>query len=1202
MRTLSRLAGLVLAVLLLAGIAASQGSQSGGISGSVKDTTGAVINGATVTITNNATKSVERTAVTTSDGLFSATLLPPGDYTVAVKAQGFKAYSGLVTVSLNTTSRFDASLQVGAATEVVEVTASAVAVNTESAVTGTPIDSATLKALPLPVPNFLFLLSLSAGTAGEMPDVRNANRGIVDINVNGQRTSNNSVSLEGINVNDFNLAHFDTIPLPNPHTIEEFNVATSLYDASSGSKGGGAVGLVFKSGTKDWHGEAYWQHRNDWLNANDWFTNQVGGPRGKFLQNVLGFSGSGPVPFVGGNFFGNVQGLRARNAVSGASLTTVNTPIFPTNPDGTTSAALLATGPFGVTAGTVDPTALNVLNDKNNYYGGTFLIPRPGQPGCIATSATNLKCVFSKVAPVSDTQYTTVYDRSFFGGKSKVSGRWFYDNGNTNAPFGTASSLAFPQLAIQKNRFATISLTQEISNRQLNVFRFGFSRFLSTFAPNDIVNLSDIGASRPNSSTVPGVYQVAVTGAFSLGTGVNDERGTVSNTFDYNDTWSIILGKHTLKAGGGATRYQLNRFNRFAIRGSLGFNNIHDFLVGQIDTLQAASGDPQRYFRATDFGAFVQDDYKVLSNLTVNLGLRWDSFEFSHDLFERTTVFDPSLVPKSNPFLFASDISLAGLTGTPGVGSCGARTCRTNGNFGPRAGFSWDPFRDHKTVVRGGYGIYYQRLSNQNFLQGSLGPPFFVQLVQNTPGTTLANPLPGQPASGAVATAFIPQNSHFAGVGIPGNTITTNGDPNDPRNFPLFKNDAGQYCSGFALPGTPSNQIATNCSINLASFSSVPPSPKAPYNQQWNFGVQRDFGKGWTLEADYVGSHYLRGLGIYEPFMAALASPSTPINLTDSNGASYTINTNTVNNEPLRVSALGLSRRKGARVDGNVGFAVYHSGQFTLSHHFQKGLYFQTAYTWSKEIDNVSGSQSTDELNATQAGQLGANLLNFGNQNPALNRAIGDFDRRHRIVFSYVYDLPVPKNGIWGTQAFQGWSISGINTYQSGLPFSVTDGFGGRGFGGGTSTGILTCGSIASAYTPGSVQSQIANGLGYLNPTCFASTPMVTNSSCVVSGVVQTPCPATQLGNATAPTGFGTVPRNAFRGPFQQNWDLGLAKHFRLHERHSLDFRVDAFNVLNHPSFRQPSFVGITAPTTFGQITSTVNPPRLLQLNAQYSF
>src|SRR5262249_10525625 len=155
--------------------------------------------------------------------------------------------------------------------------------------------------------------------------------------------------------------------------------------------------------------------------------------------------------------------------------------IFPTNADGTTSAALLNPA-FGVTA---DPTAVNILNLKSSYYGGTFLVPRVGQPNCKATSATVLNCVFSGVAPVVATQYVVSYDRPFFGGKSKLSGRWFFDNGNTNAPFGTASQLGFPQSRVQNNRFATITHTQEISNRQLNVFRFGFSRFLSTFAPTD---------------------------------------------------------------------------------------------------------------------------------------------------------------------------------------------------------------------------------------------------------------------------------------------------------------------------------------------------------------------------------------------------------------------------------------------------------------------------------------------------------------------------------------------------------------------------------------------------------------------------------------------------------------------------------------------------------------------------------------------
>ena len=203
------------------------------------------------------------------------------------------------------------------------------------------------------------------------------------MNVNGQRTSNNSISLEGINVNDFNLAHFDTVPLPNPNTLEEMKVATSLYDASQGSKGGGALGLVIKSGSKDYHWEGYWSHRNDALNANEWFRNANGvSKRARLLQNVFGGSASGPVPKLGGFWFFNYQGVRARNGLDplGSSLTpTIQN--FPTNPDGTTSAALIAPA-FGLTAAQIDPIAINILNQQSTLYGGSFLVPRSGSAGC----------------------------------------------------------------------------------------------------------------------------------------------------------------------------------------------------------------------------------------------------------------------------------------------------------------------------------------------------------------------------------------------------------------------------------------------------------------------------------------------------------------------------------------------------------------------------------------------------------------------------------------------------------------------------------------------------------------------------------------------------------------------------------------------------------------------------------------------------
>ena len=348
MRSFLRLlgSGLVLSLLLVAS-AFGQASQTGGISGVVTDQTGGLVKGATVEIVSEGTGKSVRSLTTGDDGAFTTSLLPPGMYRIEITAPNFKkAVIAAVQVSITETTRQAVSLQAGRIEETVNVEATPSLINPNGPSTGQAVDAATLRTLPLASPNFLFLLSLSTGVSGEPTDVRTAGRGTADVTVNGQRTSNNSVSLEGINVNDFNLAHFDTVPLPNPSTLQEMKVSTSLYDASQGSKGGGALGLVIKSGQKDFHWEGYWQHRNDALNANEWFRNaqpSLNGKRARLLQNVFGGSASGPVPKVGGFWFFNYQGVRARNGLdpNGSALSpTIQK--FPTNADGTTSAAPIA--------------------------------------------------------------------------------------------------------------------------------------------------------------------------------------------------------------------------------------------------------------------------------------------------------------------------------------------------------------------------------------------------------------------------------------------------------------------------------------------------------------------------------------------------------------------------------------------------------------------------------------------------------------------------------------------------------------------------------------------------------------------------------------------------------------------------------------------------------------------------------------------
>ena len=1212
--------GLVV-VLLFVATAYSQGSQTGGITGVVSDPQAALVKGASVDIVEESTGRTVRNVVTGDDGGFSATLLPPGTYRLEVAATNFKKHvvQG-VRVSIAETTRQDIILEVGKVEEVVNVEAAPSLINAASPVTGQGLEAATLSRLPLASPNVLFLTSLSTGTASEPVDVRGSGRGNLDVNVNGQRTTNNSVTLDGINVNDFNLAHFDTIPLPNPNTIQELKVATSLYDASSGSKGGGALGMVLKSGQKDFRGELYWSHRNDALNANEFFRNAAGlRKRARLLQNVFGGSASGPIPWAGGFWFFNYQGVRGRNGLdpAGATLNPLIQAI-PTNTDGTTSAALLATS-FGLTPAQIDPIAVNILNLRSDIYGGEFFIPRLGQGGC-ATSPTggaigNFRCVFSKIIPVVDNQHMINYDRSWRGGADTISGRWFWDNGSAARPFGSAGSLAFPSASVQNNRFLSITHTHQFGANKVNELRAGFSRFISSFIPEDLVSLGDIGATRPNEGEVPGVYFLSLTGLFSFGTGVNDERGTISNNYNLSNTFSWITGKHSLRFGGEGTQYQLNRFNKFAIRGALTFGAtssgvpppagtsltqwqlmrcgldtndcgaMQNFLRGRITAIQSAAGDPARNFIATDYAAFVQDDYRFSPRLTFNLGLRWEAMSYGRDKLYRGGIYDPSLLAQGqNPFLFPDNVNLGGVTGTPGVSDCALDRCLEKDNFAPRLGFAWDIYGDQKTVLRGGYGVYYQRLSNQNILQGSLAPPFFVQLIDNraVPAAfQLQNPLGVQPPSAGLTT-FLPQIARFAGLRIlPGAPPGTTLNVNDPFVGPIFVNEDGQRCANYG--GT-----APNCVINLASFASATRTTYTPYTQQYNLTLQRELWNGWAFEAGYVGTRYIGGLGIWDPHLATLASPSSPITVTDTNGVTHTITANTVANEELRHQVIGLSRKRGARYTDNIGQGTYHSGQFTLSRRLNRGLYFQAAYTWSKTIDNVSGSMSTDELNATRAGQAGANVFN---NFPNGNRAIGDFDRPHRFVLTYSYDLPVRKDSFFDNQFFKGWSISGIVTYQSGLPFSVTDSTSGGAFGnagGGTATLSGQCTSIDQFYTTGPIGSRLN---AYLNVNCFRTAVNVPNLGVDAAG-----------NPAAGVTAYGNVPRNAFRGPFQQNWDFSITKKFTLAENHSFQFRTEIFNLWNHPVFRFPSAVNIGTPSTFGQITETAVPARLIQFSLRYGW
>ena len=351
---------------------------------------------------------------------------------------------------------------------------------------------------------------------------------------------------------------------------------------------------------------------------------------------------------------------------------------------------------------------------------------------------------------------------------------------------------------------------------------------------------------------------------------------------------------------------------------------------------------------------------------------------------------------------------------------------------------------------------------------------------------------------------------------------------------------------------------------------SVPLRYVSPSTQQWNLSVQRSLPKSWMMEIGYVGAKGTHLSALLDPMQALLASPQNPINVKDVFGNSYEITQNTQLNVGARSPQLGLNPR-GYFDFVNSATSRYNSLQLNLAHRFARGLHFQGAYTFSKSIDPVTTSGAASY-------QFPAN----DQTNLAPSMALSDFDRTHRLVLSYRYEIPLfsSAHGL-RSSALGHWSLGGVTVLQSGLPIHVTDSAGGSVYGTAvpdTATPSLAPGyTLSSAQTTGSVEHRLSD---YLNPAAFVPAPVV---------------------GIDGSTGFGTLGRNVFRGPFQQDWDMSLAKTWTVTEAQSLKFSADFFNVWNHPVFDKPSITDIESPS-FGQITNTVGTPRLVQFSLRYAF
>ncbi|HEX8354502.1 MAG TPA: TonB-dependent receptor [Pyrinomonadaceae bacterium] len=1096
MLSLKRLLLLSLAVLGLAGPAPGQGA-TGQITGRVEDAAGAVVPGASVTVTSLAT-SAQRQAATGDEGGFAVPLLPPGRYRVEVSAQGFKrVVVEEVEVNATQTATVNLRLEPSTVEETVTVTAEGTLAQQESSQVGRVIEGRAISQLPLPTRNFQQLLTLSPGASASVSNNTELGRGDAVISVNGQRTTSNSVRINGVDANSVGTNSTPNIAVPATDSLQEFVVQTSLYDASQGRNAGGNVEAVTKSGGREFHGNIYAFVRDDALNANDFFLNAAGRPRPVLTRSQFGGTLGGPVVREKLFFFASYQGTRERN---GASLN--NSLTFPVIPaaltDNNRTAAGLAAA-FNLPAAAISPIAVNILNAR--LPSGEFAVPS-------ATTASGLSPQ-SGISTFRENQLNANLDwsisdkhtfsaKNFFAGNPTRQANYNFaglGNGPQQLP-GTGGDLDIVQA------LSSLTDTYVFGPNVINQARFGFSRLRVTSVPEEPFTAQQLGISNPLGNLFPGMPTLTVTGLFTLGSSPLADQSSRINSFGLQDTLSIVSGRHRLKVGGEYRRSQVNfYFNAFS-RGQLIFPTFTNFLLGQSVSI-IGSGVYDRAFRVNDLSGFVQDDLKVSDRLTLNLGLRYDFYGLPKEKYGRLVNFVPgqfrsgtlaSPAASPNGFVQAGN-AVNPLPGVPLVED--TLVPQDRNNFAPRVGFAYRLNDAGTMVLRGGYGVYYDRVSTR------------------FANTQLFN----FPYLGLGVGVFRPLAAPFAAVPQPG-------------AFPV----------GATVP-SPLAPLGI-----LISGVYVDPDLRTPYVQQYNANVQWEFARDYLLEVGYVGSKGTKLLQlltlnqpVYNPATNTFAAPFGPFVSAQKNATGGLQSVQTSSN------------------------SHYDSLQASVTKRFSRGLQFLSAYTFGKSIDYYSGG-AINELVSTPGDQ----------RDWKTNRGRSDFDRTHRFVTSFVYDLPRLAAGDSAARwLLNDWGLNGIVTLQTGLPFSVFQAPDNNTI----QRANLRPGFTGDAERGGRTQGRLTQ---YFNTAAFA--------------------PSTLAGGFFDPSApFGNTGRNILTGPGQKNVDFSVIKYIPFTESVRGEFRTEFFNLFNWANFANPNS-NISVPLTFGRITQTSAGPRVIQFAFKLNF
>lgn len=1133
----------------------AQASGTGAISGVVTDPSGAVVPDVQITIKNAQTGDT-RVLKSTSKGSFTASALPPGNYSVEASKSGFRTMTvSQLPVDVANIVPLNIRLEVGSASQSVTVEANAEQLQLETASLGHVTTGELVQSLPLVTRNYTEIIGLNPGVSTDVTNAGELGRGLGGEPPGGASSAgtslmDNNFQLNGIAVDDFQQsgAFSGGIPIPNPDTIQEFKVQTAAYDASVGRNAGANVNVVTRTGQNAFHGTLFEFLRNENMNANDYFRNQAKQGRAELRQNQFGFTFGGRIIPDKLFFFSSYQGTRQKNGLDPRCSSTFFEPPFTNDRSAATLGAMFAgqptfwqvlgldalTGLPGTTVApdgsNISPQALALLNLK--LPNGQFLVPTPQTIDPSKPFDQQGFSAVSNVCPFNEDQAMLNLDYNQ-SDKTKWEFRAFRVNSNEtltlNTPnLGGSAVPGFPTNV--PNKFRDFSITNEhiFSSRLLNQVVVGLHQDLTSTDQAQPFQWSTLGANVNSFDILP---QINVLGSLTIG-GNGQTINFGQNTYQIEDNVSYNRGRHNIRFGAGGERYDDNIKSFNFLSGAI-FGTWPDLLLGQSagfgpgqnGTLASniflsvdLPGELGRHLRAYDWNAYAQDDIHVTSRFTLNLGFRFERLGDVGEYTGRNANFNfatanpnPGAAGSLQGFVVADNFPAPLPAGVVSSGNNLALKGIGQNTINPRVGFAWQLPGSDKVVLRAGYGVYHQRYSGQPF----------VQTLTNQPWALFREPSLLDNAAASFASPFAPL------------TIT----------FPSF---------------TPYSTTAAPLGGETFSQGFRP-----PMIQHYSLNIQDQLASNTVLEIGYLGSRGTRLLNTIIPNEALAASTSNPIR---------GVTTNSFMNVSSRVPVQGISTTSFFQLE-TTGQSWYNALEASLTQRTRWGLQLQASYTWAKSL--------SDTLDASSGFNGGAQIGDQFNRHH--DYGWDSFVRPQRFVLSFSYQLPFfrdnPRSLVG--EALGGWGLAGVYTIQSGEHLSVfdTNATNVNGITGGDADFAQIVPNCNTA-TPGSIQKRLTN---YINQSCFVDYPAIA---------------------ADGTTGFGNSRPGTFVGPGQNNLDLALMKRFGIKtwtEASNLEFRAEAFNALNHPQFSNPGNFR-DSPTTFGVIDSTAVNPRVLQLALKFNF